>query len=192
MFTVGLRISRLFRGFRDKYSGVAIETQEILVHLYMIAYLDPPFGFHWKSSFSKAMINIRMVVKEILLSFLIWVSQVSGLPVPEHHQLPEISYTDYKIGPNALKWVGMTSRIDGNIVIVRDITMVRGDNWYHNEEFACVLAHELTHHLQWANKVDMTEPLPYRIQALCLDGYNMPHAAKWAWDRVEYCAKNEC
>lgn len=104
-----------------------------------------------------------------ILALLIWVSAVSGYPMPADHHLPRIQYkylkmTNTPCGDNFIP-TGVTYPPNGRIEI--DIP-----HWKKlgEPDNTCILAHELTHFLQIVNHKDQDAPEPaaYAVQAKCL------------------------
>lgn len=120
------------------------------------------------------------LTQALVIAMLYFASQVSGLPIPlDAHPVVGIA----KINPML---AGETERTDGSIKLQL--------GWRNDTEGKCVLAHELTHWLQFHNgglgRDHEVEPPAYRVGASCYRMYRRFDLEAWSLQQArEHAAK---
>lgn len=123
-----------------------------------------------------------------LLALLIWASQISGLPIPQDVPKPVVIETLAMV--RGIEAAG-EFRYEQNTIAINENV-----KWQPYEQ-ECVIAHEYTHWLQWANRWPMedskvTEPLAYLITASCMAYHQNDDYVKWAIKMSSECTTKKC
>lgn len=134
-----------------------------------------------------------MPAPEILLALLMWASNISGIPIPQNRSpLPIEIVSKEEIDPFNMKWGASTDKYTGKIKF--------GENWIdHGVDTYCMIAHEYTHWLQWANgsltiasSSTEVEPIAYKVTGVCFEYYGDFESAKWAYGKSKSCMEKFC
>lgn len=114
-----------------------------------------------------------------IAALLIWVSQISGYPIPENTPEPKFDYANIYSA-----FAATTSFIDGKI------TLQKSFHTMDKEQQHCTIAHELTHYLQFVNKVQFNnicelEPPAYAVETTCFHMYLKDENEKWSLEQAD-------